>query len=150
MLGRNHLIIGGIVAVIAALCLAAVAQANTKNSMQPAHVYFGTVHSGHHPNMLVTLHNGTGAAETIKTVAISGSGGYVFTLAANTTLLAGQPYPRCKPGLVLAAGARCAIDVRLHTVRPGWFRSVLRVVYTDGWFNSSELRAHVIPGPMPA
>src|SRR5690349_10923862 len=129
---------------IAALILPATAAANPANSIQPAHVYFGTVQSGDHPNRLVTLHNGTGAPETIKTVAISGAGGYVFTVAANTALLASQPYPRCKTGMTLAAGARCAIDVRVHTVRAGWWRSVLRVTMTNGWFNSSELRAHVV------
>jgi hypothetical protein len=112
--------------------------------MQPAHVYYGTVVSGQHPDRLITLHNGTGAPQTIDTVSISGSGGYVFTLAANTPLLADSGLPRCKPGLELPARASCAIDVRVHTLRPNWFRSVLSVVYTNGWFNSSELRAHVV------
>jgi hypothetical protein len=130
--------------VAAVLVAAAAAYASAKNSMQPAHVYYGTVVSGDHPDRLITLHNGTGASQTIDTVDISGSGGYVFTLAANTPILAGSGLPRCKPGLVLPDGARCAIDVRVHTLRPSWFRSVLRVVYTNGWFNSSELRAHVV------
>jgi hypothetical protein len=130
--------------IVAALVIAAPAYGNVKNSMQPAHVYYGTVMSGDHPDKLVTLHNGTGATQTIDTVDISGSGGYVFTLAANTPILANSGLPRCKPGLVLPAGARCAIDVRLHTLRPNWFRSVLSVVYVNGWFNSSELRAHVV------
>jgi hypothetical protein len=130
--------------MVAALVFAATAYGDAKNSMQPAHVYFGTVVSGDHPDRLVTLHNGTGETQTIGTVGISGSGGYVFTLAANTPILARSDLPRCKPGLELPAGARCAIDVRLHTVRPGWFRSVLSVVYANGWFNSSELRAHVM------
>lgn len=142
----THKKIAGAAAAVILLAAPAAAQANPANSTQPAHVYFGTVQSGSHPNRLVTLHNGTGAPETIKMIGISGSGGYVFTLAANTTLLAGQPYPRCKPGLVLAPGARCAIDVRVHTIRAGWWRSVLRVVSTTGWFNSSELRAHVVTG----
>ncbi|HXD69643.1 MAG TPA: hypothetical protein VN615_07260 [Gaiellales bacterium] len=130
--------------VAAVLVVAAAAYANTKNSMQPAHVYYGTVVSGQHPDRLITLHNGTGARQTIDTVDISGSGGYVFTLAANTQLLADSGLPRCKPGLVLPARASCSIDVRVHTLRPSWFRSVLSVVYTNGWFNSSELRAHVV------
>jgi hypothetical protein len=130
--------------VVAMLVVAAAAYGNANNSMQPAHVYFGTVVSGSHPDRLVTLHNGTGAAQKIDTVEISGSGGYVFTLAANTPILAGSGLRRCKPGLVVPAGASCAIDVRLHTLRPSWFRSVLSVVYMDGWFNSSELRAHVV------
>lgn len=140
-----------IIATLMAMCLAAAASAmaNARNSMQPAHVYFGHVLTGHHPNRLVTLHNGTGTAETIKTIAIGGSGGYVFTLAANTTILADSGLPRCKDGMTLAAGARCALDVRVHTVRAGWWRSVLRVVSTSGWFNSSELRAHVV-GTIPA
>jgi hypothetical protein len=133
--------------IVAVLVVAAAAYGNAKNSMQPAHVYYGTVVSGDHPDKLVTLHNGTGATQKIDTVAVSGSGGYVFTLAANTPILAESGLPRCKPGLVLPAGARCAIDVRLHTLRPGWFRSVLSVVYVEGWFNSSELRAHVVVAP---
>ena len=130
--------------VAAVLVAAAAAYASAKNSMQPAHVYYGTVVSGDHPDRLITLHNGTGASQTIDTVDISGSGGYVFTLAANTPILADSGLPRCRPGLVLPDGARCAIDVRVHTLRPSWFRSVLSVVYTNGWFNSSELRAHVV------
>jgi len=130
--------------VAAVLVVAAAAYANAKNSMQPAHVYYGTVVSGQHPDRLITLHNGTGTAQTIDTVDISGSGGYVFTLVANTPLLADSGLPRCKPGLVLRDGGRCAIDVRVHTLRASWFRSVVSVVYTNGWFNSSELRAHVV------
>ena len=130
--------------VAAVLVVAAAAYANANNLMQPAHVYYGTVVSGQHPDRLITLHNGTGTAQTIDTVDISGSGGYVFTLVANTPLLADSGLPRCKPGLVLRDGARCAIDVRVHTLRPSWFRSVVSVVYTNGWFNSSELRAHVV------
>jgi len=130
--------------IVAMLDFARTAYGNVKNSMQPAHVYFGTVMSGDHPDRLITLHNGTGATQTIDTVNISGSGGYVFTLAANTPILADSGLPRCKPGLVLPDGARCAIDVRVHTLRPNWFRSVLSVIYTNGWFNSSELRAHVV------
>ena len=130
--------------IVAMLVFAGAAYGNVKNSMQPAHVYFGTVMSGDHPDRLITLHNGTGATQTIDTVNISGSGGYVFTLAANTPILADSGLPRCKPGLVLPDGARCAIDVRVHTLRPNWFRSVLSVIYTNGWFNSSELRAHVV------
>ena len=129
---------------IAMLALAASAFASTKNSIQPGRTFFHTVTAGQHPNRLVTLHNGTGAPRRIKTIAISGSGGYVFTIAANTALLADSGLPRCKVGLSLAPGARCAIDVRVHTVRVGWFRSVLRVVYTDGWFNSGSLEAHVV------
>lgn len=143
-MNRGNLIIGGLVGVLALLCVTGVAQANARNSIQPAHVYFGTVQSGQHPNRIATLHNGTGAPETINGIAINGSGGYVFTLAANTAALAGQPYPRCKVGMTLAAGARCAIDVRVHTVRAGWWRSVLRVTSTGGNFNSAELRAHVV------
>ena len=130
--------------IVAMLVFAGAAYGDVKNSMQPGHVYYGTVMSGDHPDRLITLHNGTGATQTIDTVDISGSGGYVFTLAANTPILADSGLPRCKPGLVLPDGARCAIDVRVHTVRPNWFRSVLSVIYTNGWFNSSELRAHVV------
>jgi len=144
---QTRRVIVSIVASVAVLVAAVgVAHANARNSLQPAHVYFGTVQSGQHPNRLLTLHNGTGAPQTIKRIGIAGSGGYVFTLAANTALLAAQPYPRCTVGMELAPGARCAIDVRVHTVRAGWFRSVLSVVYTTGWFNSSELRAHVVGG----
>ena len=141
---RGAAIVAGLMLVL--LALAGSGFANAKNSLQPARVYFGQVTSGQHPNRIVTLHNGTGAAQTIKRIGIAGSGGYVFTIAANTALLAAQPYPRCTVGLDLAPGARCAIDVRVHTVRAGWFRSVLSVVYVTGWFNSSELRAHVVGG----
>lgn len=120
------------------------AQANVRNSIQPAHIYFGTVQSGQHPNSLAVLHNGTGRARRIDVIGVSGAGGYVFTLVRNSALLASSGLPRCRAGLVMAAGARCAMDVRVHTVRPGWFRSVLRVTYRSGLFNSAELRAHVI------
>jgi hypothetical protein len=146
MKGRKT-VIGSIgTALLVLIATVGVAQANVRNSIQPAHVYFGTVQTGDHPNRLVTLHNGTGANETIETVAISGSGGYVFTLAANTALLKGAGVPRCRTGLVLAPGMRCALDVRVHTVRVGWWRSVLRVTSSQGNFNSSELRAHVVAG----
>lgn len=141
----------GIVAAIMllALALAATAHANTRNSMQPAHLYFGEVVTGNHPNRLLTLHNGTGAAYTIDTVKISGAGGYVFTLAANTPLLQQSGLTRCAPGVTLAPGARCAFDVRVHTTRAGWWRSVLSVVPSNGAFNSAELSAHVV-GTVPA
>lgn len=129
---------------IAALAAPTVAQANPQNSFQPAHVYFGAVQSGTHPNKVAVLHNGTGAPRRIKTIAVSGSGGYVFTTPQNTAMLAATGLPACKVGMKLAAGARCAIDVRVHTVRVGWWRSVLSVVYGNGWFNSAELRAHVV------
>lgn len=141
----NRTITLAALALVAVAAVPVAASANARNSMQPAHVYFGAVKSGQHPNRIVTLHNGTGAPETVKAVAVAGAGGYVFTISANTAALAATNLPRCKPGLVLAAGARCAIDVHLHTVRVGWFRSVLRVTSTGGNFNSSELRAHVIP-----
>jgi hypothetical protein len=130
--------------MLAMLALAASAQASVKNSIQPGRTFFGTVQSGQHPNRLVTLHNGTGQTRRIKTIAIAGAGGYVFTSPANTALLQASPLPRCTVGMVLPAGAKCALDVRVHTVRVGWFRSVLRVVYRNGWMNSGQLEAHVV------
>lgn len=146
-MNRNNQARGVIVVaavMLAMLALAASAFASTKNSIQPGRLVFGAVQSGQHPNKLVTLHNGTGQTETIKTIGISGAGGYAFTLAANTKLLEGQSLPRCTVGMVLAPGARCAMDVRVHTIRPNWWRSVLRVVYADGHFNSAQLEAHVV------
>lgn len=131
-------------AVIAAsLVVASSAMANPANSFQPAHVYFGDVPSGSHPNKLVTLHNGTGAAYTLETIAISGSGGRKFTLVGRSALLSSSKYPRCRAGLTLAPGARCVFDVRVKTTQAGWWRSVLSVVPSNGQFNSAELRAHV-------
>lgn len=131
----------------AVLASAATAAANIKNSIQPAHVYFGTVQAGDHPNKLVTLHNGTGKAQVInRSVAISGAGGYVFTTPTATAAIRSSGLPECMLGTRLAPGARCVIDVRVHTVRAGWWRAVLRVVYADGTFNSAELRAHVVSG----
>jgi hypothetical protein len=48
--------------------------------------------------------------------------------------------------MTLQPGARCVLDVRVHTTRAGWWRSVLSVVYGNGWFNSSQLEAHVVAG----
>lgn len=144
---KRALIIG-----IATLAIAApIAQAApSDNSVQPGRTFFGQVVSGDHPNKLVTLRNGTGAAHRIGTIAIAGAGGYVFTSPANTALLQASPYPRCVVGMRLAAGARCALDIRVHTVRVGWFRSVLRIVYRNGWMNSGQLEAHVVLGPSTA
>jgi hypothetical protein len=136
----------GIAALVATVALAATAQASVKNSIQPGKLVFGQVTSGQHPNRLVTLRNGTGQAQRIATIAIAGAGGYVFTSPANTALLEASPYPRCQVGLRLAPGARCVLDIRVHTVRVGWFRSVLRVVYQNGWMNSGQLEAHVVGG----
>jgi hypothetical protein len=135
----------GIAVLAATAALAATAQASARNSIAPGRLFFGTVQSGQHPNRLVTLKNGTGAAHRIGTIAISGSGGYVYTLPANA-LTTTSPYPRCVVGLRLAAGARCVLDVRVHTVRVGWWRSVLRVAYQNGWNNSAQLEAHVVAG----
>jgi hypothetical protein len=133
---------------IAVLAIAAPAAqaAPIDNSIQPGRLFFGTVQSGQHPNRLVTMRNGTGAAHRIGTIAIAGAGGYVFTSPANTALLQASPYPRCQVGLRLAPGARCVLDVRVHTVRVGWWRSVLRVAYQNGWNNSAQLEAHVVAG----
>jgi len=147
---RSNLVVGGIIGVIALLCIAVVAQASVKNSIQPGKLVFGQVASGQHPNRIVTLHNGTGANRRIKTIGIAGSGGYVFTMPKNTAALAATGLPTCTVGMVLPAGARCAIDIRVHTVRVGWWRSVLRVVYRNGWFNSGQLEAHVVPASTPA
>lgn len=131
-------------ALAAALAAPAAAQANPANSIQPAHVYFGTVQSGSHPNRIVTLRNGTGAYQQIAGIRVAGSGGYVFTLPANTALIQATGLPMCRVGMGLQPGARCVLDVRVHTIRAGWWRSVLSVVYGSGQFNSSELRAHVV------
>jgi len=147
---RSNLVVGGVIGVIALLCIAVVAQASVKNSVQPGKLVFGQVVSGQHPNRLVTLHNGTGANRRIKTIGIAGSGGYVFTMPKNTAALAATGLPTCTVGLVLPAGAKCAIDIRVHTVRVGWWRSVLHIVYRNGWFNSGSLEAHVVPAPTPA
>jgi hypothetical protein len=131
--------------VIAALALAGTASANVANSIQPAHVYFGTVQSGDHPVKTVTLKNRSGHTWKLTKFSIAGSGGYVFTLVKmdGTTCLLGE---------TIKTGVSCRLAIRLHTVRNGWWRSVLRVVYTqDGqsnsaFFGSAELRAHVVGG----
>jgi len=133
-----------LMAVVGLAVAAPTAQANAKNSIQPGRTFFHTVTAGQHPNKLVILHNGTGIIQQINHIGIAGSGGYVFTLAANTVLLSSQKLPRCTVGMVLPAGTSCAMDVRVHTTRPGWWRSVLSVTYTSGNFNSGELEAHVV------
>jgi len=129
---------------IAALASPVVAQASVKNSMQPGRTFFGQVTSGIHPNRLVVLRNGTGIIQQINRIGVAGSGGYIFTLPANTPLLKASGLTRCRVGLVLPAGTRCAFDVRVHTKRPGWWRSVLSATYTSGVFNSGQLEAHVV------
>jgi len=130
---------------IAALAIAApVAQANPANSIQPAHVYFGAVHSGSHPNRIVRLHNGTGALERITSIGVSGSGGGKFTLVGKSALIDATLLPRCVVGMRLGVGGSCVFDVRVHTTRVGWWRSVLGVHFDSGNFGSAELRAHVV------
>jgi hypothetical protein len=137
---RKFLTIG--VAVLA-LASAGTAAANEKNSIQPAHVYFGTVQSGQHPVKIVKLLNRSGHTWDLTGFAIAGSGGYVFTLVSmdGTT---------CRSGETLKTGESCQIAIRVHTVRQGWFRSVLRATYSEGnqtssaFFGSAELRAHVV------
>jgi len=128
---------------LAIIVAPAAAHASPANSIQPGRTFFHNVPSGDHPNRLVTLHNGTGQPHRIATIAISGAGGYVFTTPVNTPELAAQPLPTCRVGMRLAAGGSCAIDVRVHTTRRGWWRSVLRVVYRNRWFNSGQLEVHV-------
>lgn len=144
---KRSTLTGVLAAVVACGVFAAPAAANPANSIQPAHIYFGDVSSGNHPNRLAVLHNGTGQRQRIDRIAVSGAGGYVFTLPTNTALLNSSGLRTCILGTVLAPGGSCAIDVRVHTLRPGWWRSVLRVVYVSGVFNSAELRAHVVPNP---
>jgi len=144
MKGKRATTIASIIATLTVLIVAAAAHANVQNSLQPAHVYFGRVPAGQHPNRLVTLHNGTGRQETIGRIGIAGAGGYVFTMVGRSALLTASPYPRCVVGMTLAPGARCVIDVRVHTLRAGWWRSVLSVTTNTG-FQSAELRAHVTP-----
>lgn len=127
---------------VSVYCSAALASA--ANSIQPGRTFFHTVHSGNHPNKLVVLHNGTGAPRRIATISIAGSGGYVFTLPVNTPALASSGLPTCKVGMVLPAGGKCARDIRVHTVRVGWWRSVLRIAYRNGWNNSGQVEAHVV------
>jgi hypothetical protein len=123
-------IVGGTLAITAS-AFATSAQ----NSISPSHVRFGTVFSGTHPKKMATLHNGSGVTQKIGVVAIAGSGGNKFTLGSGTT---------CVAGLKLAPGATCGLNVRVHTTKNGWWRSVLRVTYTSGWNNSAQLEAHVI------
>lgn len=129
---------------IGAVVYAGSAMASADNSVQPGRTFFHSVQSGTHPNRLVTLHNGTGANRRIGSIEISGSGGYVFTLASNSPLLSSQSLPECRVGMILPAGSKCALDVRVHTVRVGWWRSVLGITYRNGWFNSGSLEAHVV------
>lgn len=131
------------IALVVIAASSTAAHASATNSIQPGRTFFHNVASGSHPNRLVALHNGTGAARRIATIAISGAGGYVFTTPVNTPELDAQSLPTCRVGMILPAGASCAIDVRVHTTRRGWWRAVLRVVYRNGWFNSGQLEVHV-------
>jgi hypothetical protein len=126
----------GLSIAIAVLSSVGVAAANQRNSIQPAHVYFGTLLQGSHANKLVTVHNGTGVTQRIALITFAGAGGRIFTnpVAKST----------CKLGTVLAPGARCQLDVRANAKRVGWHRSVLRVIYASGVFGSAELRVHVV------
>ena len=135
------------VGVAALLVFPVAAQASVKNSIQPGKLVFGQVTSGQHPNRLVTLKNGTGVYQQIAGIRVAGSGGYVFTLPANTALIEASGLPTCRVGMGLQPGARCVLDVRVHTSRVGWWRSVLSVVYGSGWFNSGQLEAHVVSAP---
>jgi hypothetical protein len=140
-MNRKYLI-GGV--AIAALIIPTMAQASVRNSIQPGRTFFGQVTSGQHPNRLVTLHNGTGTYQQIAGIRVAGSGGYIFTLPNNATMIQASGLPMCRVGMGLVPGARCVLDVRVHTVRPGWWRSVLSVVYGSGVFNSGQLEAHVV------
>lgn len=143
---KRYQIIPAIIAVLAvAACVyAAEAVASAKNSIQPGRTFFGKVQSGTHPNRIVTLHNGTGANRRIRSISIAGSGGYVFTLASGPSQLEATGLPECRVGMILPAGSKCALDVRVHTVRVGWWRSVLQIMYRNGWNNSGSLEVHVV------
>lgn len=143
---KRYQIVPWILAVLSvgAVVYAGTALGSVKNSVQPGRTFFHTVHSGDHPNRIVTLHNGTGANRRIARIAVSGSGGYVFTLPSGTSELLATGLPECRVGMILPAGSRCALDVRVHTVRVGWWRSVLQIVYRNGWNNSGSLEAHVV------
>jgi hypothetical protein len=129
-------ILGLSIALVALSSVVGVAAANQRNSIQPAHVYYGTLTLGEHANKLVTVHNGTGQQQVIETITFAGAGGRIFTnpVAKST----------CHLGTVLTPGARCQLDVRANAKRVGWHRSVLRVIYASGVFGSAELRVHVV------
>jgi hypothetical protein len=128
---------------VLALALAGTAAADVKNSIQPGHVYFGTVVSGQHPVKIVRLLNRSGHTWVLKQFTISGAGGYKFTVVKmdGTT---------CAVGETLKTGESCQIGVRVHTVQLGWFRAVLRAIYnqdrhkSSAYFGSASLEAHVV------
>ena len=139
MNGKRALIIG-----IAALAIAAPsAQANARNSLQPAHVFYGQVVSGQHPVRMLTLKNRSGHTWKLSAFKVAGAGGGIFTVVNRDG---------CRAGLSLKSGESCQFGVRVKATRLGWFRSVLRVCYTEngvkssGFFGSAELRAHVVAG----
>ena len=133
----NILLVAAAVAI--GLAAAGGALASTKNAIQPAHVYFGTVVSGDHPNTLVTLHNGTGRAHKLRVIGFAGANRYKFTNPTRPST--------CKEGMILAAGATCTIDIRVHTEKVGWWRTALSVRYRplkDARYWTAEVSAHVV------
>jgi hypothetical protein len=131
-------------AVLATLAVAAVAQASTKNAIQPGRTFFNTVLSGHHPTKTLVLHNGTGSTQPLIEMDIKGGHGHAFNVAGGTCLKhptgGGVPVPIDH----LAAGARCTIVVRVKTTVPGWWRSVLAVGHDTPSPWTAGLEAHVV------
>lgn len=130
-------------AVLATLAVAAVAEASTKNAIQPGRTYFHTVLSGHHPTRTLVLHNGTGKSQPLVEMDIRGGHGHAFGVAGGTCLKhppEGAPVPIDR----LAAGARCTIVVRVKTGVPGWWRSVLAVGHGTPSPWTAGLQAHVV------
>jgi hypothetical protein len=138
---RGLAVVGAVMIVM--LALAASAFANQANSLQPAHVFYGQVTSGQHPVRMLTLKNRSGHTWKLSAFKVAGAGGSVFTAVSRDG---------CVVGLSLKSGESCQFGVRVKATRLGWFRSVLRVCYTEngekssGFFGSAELRAHVVAG----
>jgi len=127
-----------------ALAFPAAAQASEANALQPANVYFGTVHSGQHPTTLVTVKNVTGHNQTLRRFDLAGAGGRKFTLTWNGAT--------CSAGLKLAPKQTCLLKVRVATSKPEFWQTTLSVYYgrplsfkhgTRGQFNGS-VYAHVV------
>jgi len=129
MVSRSNLVIGGIVALIACLCVAAVAQANPNNGITPANVYFGKVVSGQHPTRMVTVRNpkSYGMSILFRRYTVAGSGGTKFTLVGHDSTGAEAT---CHLGIILKPGASCTLVYRVKTTKPEWWQSVVDVWYS--------------------
>lgn len=135
-----------IATLVATLVAPTAAQANPRNTLQPANVYFGQVKAGTHPERVIRVANHTGSAQAIHRFLIAGSGGAKFTLVAHD----GARTATCHVGTILVDGASCTIIVRVKTATPEYWQSVIMVTYgataTSAWAGqwNGAVYAHVV------